>query len=393
VKRKFLTLGLSVLLALVGVEGALRYFTRLPITPRSNKRPHPRYLYTLDPALEDVDDSGFRNPRVYDGEPIIAIGDSHTYGVGVVPSQSWPRKLARMLRRSVYNMGVPSYHFYTYVALIEDMLAHRPEAVLLGVHPGTDFSLLICPALRLPYWQRRVHRDGGLTRTSCEGRNVRPDSSPLLFGHRPAHSATGDLLYYTVVKPFLRPLRKRLRQSLDRWWYAPPQRISFRLRAGEGTMILRKVMFARRVAAVDLSRPTVSTSLDNAGTLLATIARETRRRGVFLGVLLLPSQERVIYEWARRRGTSLPEVAVRAGYLERRLTRRFRRHLDRARVPHRDLTDAMVAAFDRSLRRGHPLYSPPDDHPDERGYRVYARGAHRLLQGSRPRGVRSRGNS
>jgi len=97
---------LSVVLAALTAEGALRAFTVFPIHSASaNKVDEPKLDYTVNPELAGIDSSGFRNPTVLRTAEIVAIGDSHTFGYNVSSEDDWPTQLADMTGRTVYNFA------------------------------------------------------------------------------------------------------------------------------------------------------------------------------------------------------------------------------------------------------------------------------------------------
>jgi len=62
-----------------------------------------------------------------DGVPILAVGDSFTFGLEVDDEETWPAHLERLVRRPVLNGGVFGYGL--------DQIALRAER-LLATHPG-----------------------------------------------------------------------------------------------------------------------------------------------------------------------------------------------------------------------------------------------------------------
>lgn len=74
---------------------------------------------------------------------IVAVGDSHTFGVGVSTEATWPKVLEKSLlpqRDSVvYNLGVSGYSLHQYYfrlfGLMEEL---KPQIVILGFSMATD---------------------------------------------------------------------------------------------------------------------------------------------------------------------------------------------------------------------------------------------------------------
>ena len=84
---------------------------------------------------------------------ILALGDSHTFAVGVSANQTWPKVLQRKLnslsgtdRYRVYNAGESGYNMHQYLLrLIDQGPIVHPDYVLLGVSYATDLYDLLPP--------------------------------------------------------------------------------------------------------------------------------------------------------------------------------------------------------------------------------------------------------
>jgi lysophospholipase L1-like esterase len=102
-----------------------------------------------DRGMNDRPLSSGASPRVR----ILALGDSHTFGVGVAQAQSWPNQLEAMLfgedtsRGSVYNAAVYGYSLGQYLLRARGMMdAVNPSLVLVGFSCATDLYDLLPPA-------------------------------------------------------------------------------------------------------------------------------------------------------------------------------------------------------------------------------------------------------
>ena len=96
-----------------------------------------RYEHNRD----GFDDDELDDPR----RPVIlALGDSHTWAVGVSKDEAWPNVLERLLggqepRPAVINMGVPGYNLgQEYLLLRRYEQRYRPRAVVLAFSMATD---------------------------------------------------------------------------------------------------------------------------------------------------------------------------------------------------------------------------------------------------------------
>ena len=67
------------------------------------------------------------------GAPILAVGDSYTYGEEVKDAETWPAHLQRLTGRRVLNAGVAGYGFDQIVLRAEKLVpALRPSAVVVS---------------------------------------------------------------------------------------------------------------------------------------------------------------------------------------------------------------------------------------------------------------------
>jgi hypothetical protein len=70
-----------------------------------------------NPRFAEHDANGLRNAAVPDTADIVAIGDSHIYGVSVAPEQSWPSILEKVTLCRTYDMSLGGYGPLQYAVL------------------------------------------------------------------------------------------------------------------------------------------------------------------------------------------------------------------------------------------------------------------------------------
>lgn len=90
-----------------------------------------------------IDARGLRsngNPAPVQGKPIVAVGDSFTFGDQVNDDESWPAHLERLLGRPVRNGGVFGYSFAQTVLRAEQLLAQEPAEWLVLSFLPDDLS-------------------------------------------------------------------------------------------------------------------------------------------------------------------------------------------------------------------------------------------------------------
>lgn len=109
----------------------VQYDSQLGWVPRANLR-NERYL-GKQATLTIRSDSTRSNGTAVAGDalPIVAVGDSFTFGEQVSDAETWPALLERLLNRPVINAGVPGYAFDQTVLRAEQLLRERPAAGLI----------------------------------------------------------------------------------------------------------------------------------------------------------------------------------------------------------------------------------------------------------------------
>ncbi|WP_230661355.1 GDSL-type esterase/lipase family protein [Psychrobacter sp. I-STPA10] len=76
---------------------------------------------------------------------VVALGDSLTYGYGATPETAYPAVLDEMTQWRIHNAGVNGNTSADVLARLDDIIATKPDLVLLGVG-GNDVLQRIQPA-------------------------------------------------------------------------------------------------------------------------------------------------------------------------------------------------------------------------------------------------------
>ena len=90
------------------------------------------------PNSAGYDAWGFRNASVPLSAPVVAIGDSQTFGAGVARRVSWPAVLEAYTGQPVYSLSLSGYGPFQYAQLLVKALQLAPEYVLVGLYIGND---------------------------------------------------------------------------------------------------------------------------------------------------------------------------------------------------------------------------------------------------------------
>lgn len=110
---------------------AQKYGPQMIPAERLGRKGNPRY--------PNYDARGFRNRDALARTPVVAMGDSHTYGTSVGMDEAWPSVLARDLAQPVYNMGLGSYGAAHNNENLSIALALKPKVVIFALYFGNDF--------------------------------------------------------------------------------------------------------------------------------------------------------------------------------------------------------------------------------------------------------------
>lgn len=147
----------TLVVALALGEGVLRAFVKRPlrrVLPEVTYQPHPVRHFTLRPNQQAfsygvparIDHRGFRAGVAPPGgagplSTVLALGDSFTFGLGVLDEETWPSQLQRRLaaggldRVEVVNAGTISYGVFQELDLLKtEGLDIRPQLVVHALY-------------------------------------------------------------------------------------------------------------------------------------------------------------------------------------------------------------------------------------------------------------------
>ncbi len=297
---------------------------------------------------------------------IVALGDSHTFAVGVSQEEAWPNALETWLFHgdldagTVYDAGVVGYSLGQYLVRfrsVRDLL--HPRMVLIGFSMATDLYDLVPP------------RMGGFVYGPEAGRvyfDLDPDGT--LVEHR---DLVGQVLDQTDAFA-ARTASQRLRAFLDRFAvYRRLKRSSVAMAiAGRGWLPEGESLWPGPETAMRRELgPTETYRWRLAEAILAKLAQEIREAGaepVLVNIPYLPQ----VYDdvWAGSFGARPETFDREVG------TRRLADVSARIGMPFVDTTPAMAA---ETKRLGRWLHFRQDAHPTAEGHRVIAETVGRAL--------------
>jgi len=154
VVKNLLLLFLSLIIALFVAEGLARLFFD-PIDFLKPKTLYDEVLrYKIEPDSGAHDSWGYRNKTVPESAKIVAIGDSHTYGISATASDSWPAALEKISGENTYNLGLGGYGPAEYLYLMEEnAIKLSPEIIIVGFYLGNDLKDSFTAVYSVPIWE------------------------------------------------------------------------------------------------------------------------------------------------------------------------------------------------------------------------------------------------
>ena len=196
-----LELGLRIVKSRVG---RMEYHSRLGWVPK------PGRFGSEASWLSNVDASGLRSngtPLLSTSPPILAVGDSFTFGDEIGDSETWSAHLETKLNRHVLNGGVSGYGLDQAVLRAEALLdVHRPDVVILSFISDnvtrSELSYYRYGRGWKPYFE--------LVNGSLNLRNVPVPKAPA-----PAVSAFRRILSHSVLVDAV------LSRTVADWWQRP----------------------------------------------------------------------------------------------------------------------------------------------------------------------------
>jgi SGNH hydrolase-like domain, acetyltransferase AlgX len=86
-----------------------------------------------NPYHREHDTAGYRNANRPGRADVVVLGDSHAYGAGVAPAESWPARVG------AYNMALPGHGPGHSLLQLEEALSLRPRRLIVAPYFGNDF--------------------------------------------------------------------------------------------------------------------------------------------------------------------------------------------------------------------------------------------------------------
>ncbi len=351
--KKAVLIVLAVIFTLAAAELLLQILTPSVIySPLSNQTYDRRLGTKMNPALEDIDDKGFRNPAPLDHADIVTLGDSHTYGVNVSSAMSWPQQLADMDGVTVYNLGVGSYGTLQYSYLIDEAIKMKPKHIVLALYVTNDLDDVCKLINRTNYWDDWL-RERGYDPSVCR------ETSGVWRTLK--HYLTKSNLYWIIASAVKRAYEGRdLGDSIV-------------VREEANHTIMKHKSISNHKRKMDMSRERIALGFEVTKGVIADIEKKCDEAGIDFSIVFIPSKSRAFFEYLNSRGYELSDDYYQLVENENDLVARFSEFFDELGIEHVDAGPYVL----EELYKSSNVYSPTDDgHPLESGYKGYARAAH-----------------
>ncbi len=366
-----LVLALALGVGVAAVEGGLRLALNPSDFLLAKLQDDPALGHRIAPGTSGHDALGYRNAKAPATSRIVAIGDSHTYGVSAPRDGSWPNHLGGLLGEPVYNMGLGGFGPLQYLHLTRTTARElKAQVIVVGYYFGNDLMDAYRLAHTLPHWSSWRLSEGAVPQAA------EPDGPPetqkrfkTLRDWLSRHSMLYSVLRATVGQRFAaRERSEQVQASVPdvRWSWSDPE-----------APAIRTVFTPQsRLSAVDIGRPAVAEGLQIGQKALAETAAEAARQGARLLVVLIPTKERAYCSYLKSTGASMPESHAQLCDVETRVKDQLAGFLGEQRIEYVDATPALEAGVAAHVQ----LYPPDGDgHEVSAGYAVIARAVAQVL--------------
>jgi lysophospholipase L1-like esterase len=283
--KNILLIFISLFISLLIAEGA----ARLAYDPIDFLKPvtvsDEVLRYRIEPGSGAHDGWGFRNRGVPERADIVAIGDSHTYGISASASSSWPSQLESLSGKQVYNLALGGYGPAEYLYLMKDKaLKLNPDLIIAGFYLGNDIKDSFTAVYSVPVWEDM--RDPAVVSTLDDGAPEVKNNGSLSLGD---WLSANSVLYRLVSSSYI---GDNLRQ---------------RRRIGKGEEIVMindeehgiRTGFTpeRRLSALDAGNPEVGEGLRLSLELFNQMNTLARENGKGFLVVIIPTKESVFADF------------------------------------------------------------------------------------------------
>lgn len=306
------------------------------------------------------DDWGFRNKHVPLSAPIVAVGDSHTFGNTAMMDDAWPAVLGRTTGLEVYNLGLGGYGPNQYYHLfMTKALQLKPKWVICGLYMGDDFENAFSITHGLKFWASL--REGHWDVMSPDNW----DPGPPVWGANIRNWLSRHSMMYRII--FHGPSVAVLKEF-----------IRFRQVATGSDPYTTSVIREDRNIREAFRPLGIAESLNQTSNLIREgmritfhlieeMDKECRKEGCKLLVVIIPTKETVFANYIEQDPKlHLYETLHKVIVNERQAKSEMVKYFDDHRIKYIDV----LPALERSVEKQLYAQTTRDMHPGRNGYRV-----------------------
>jgi hypothetical protein len=276
----------------------------------------------------------------------------------VSSEESWPQQLAKMANMTTYNFGMGGYGSLQYHHLIDEAVKLRPKHIILGLYVANDLND-VCKLIRkMDFWQEWAE-ERGYDIEPCFNSN----------GWRRSNNSNG------LVRQRYRLVPQTAVASLMAYAW---MRASERLSSAKSAVVVREetnptIIKYRRIVAhkthMDVKQERISLGFEITKDIIADAKRKSDLNNISFSIALIPSKERVFFDYLIDKGYELPRDYHELINNETKLVNQFLLFGEELAIKTVDVKSYVL----RELYKSRNVYTRTDDgHPGRIGYKAYA---------------------
>jgi len=354
----FLLLFTSIFLSILVVEG----ITRIVFDPIDYLKPR-----TIDdnilglrirPNTGAHDSWGFRNKYVPITTDIVAIGDSHTYGITATSYNSWPYVIKRLTGKNTYNLSLGGYGPVEYFYLLQNKaLTLKPSLIITGLYFGNDILNAYISVYENSYWSNLRNPKFIPDQIVSQSKPDRDDFFYKLKEWLPGNS----VLYRIISSSFIGDELRNMREI-----YRGEEVIMFEDKEHN---INTGFTPTSKLRAMNLKLPEVREGLRISLELINRMSEICRQENIEYLVVLIPTKESVYSEFISN-NSKIPNSQTIDELIsnEIELNTTVKDYLERNNIDYVDVLDPLRAAAGKQQLYPNNFGS----HSNKNGYRIIA---------------------
>jgi lysophospholipase L1-like esterase len=353
--------------------------------------PDDRLIYRGNLLRFDHDAAGYQNDERPARADIVTLGDSMTYGLND-RREAWPRLMAALMGRRVYNMALPGYGPVQSLLQLDEAVGLEPQVIVVAPYFGNDLADSFLMA------RRHRHLMAGLPASLVASADAREQwrrlqeeiISPFRLGVDGSEEHVGQIRRWVSTNVQVYRLARTLKNRLASGSRPDPM-LSRDFAVASAAIISSRVESAApfegggwrtilhgryRLQALDDRDPRIRVGFLVMAAALEQMAERCQRAGKRFLVVLVPTKESVFWPRVvdRDRFAGLDELVAN----EDRLRAELKTRLAARGIEVLDLRDPLRAAGEQ------PYFEDLDGHPNVAGNRVIAARVAGRLAGTRP---------